>query len=286
MGIEPTRDFVEPHAGFEDQERHQAACHLRQEHSSALRGRTRLRAPPSGHLEAIADLTDGLDQQRMGGVGLDLVPQRGDAAVHAAGGDEHVVAPDRPQDVVARQRPAHLAAEILQQPELLGGQRHFLAAAQQPVAGQVQLAFAEMEHPLLALAPPAQERLHPGQKLLDAEGLGHVVVGPEVQPQHDVALLALGREHDDGHVQPVLADQAADLVAVDLGQHDVQQDQIRPGVAGERQAPLPVGGGQDPIALELEVVLQAAEHGGVVFDDQDRLSRHSPLPPGPRVGRW
>ena len=28
MGIEPTRDFVEPHTGFEDQGRHQAASHL------------------------------------------------------------------------------------------------------------------------------------------------------------------------------------------------------------------------------------------------------------------
>ena len=28
MGIEPTWDFVEPHTGFEDQERHQAALHL------------------------------------------------------------------------------------------------------------------------------------------------------------------------------------------------------------------------------------------------------------------
>ena len=29
MGIEPTWDFVEPHTGFEDQERHQVALHLR-----------------------------------------------------------------------------------------------------------------------------------------------------------------------------------------------------------------------------------------------------------------
>ncbi len=34
MGIEPTWDFVEPHAGFEDQERHQAASHL---HATTLR---------------------------------------------------------------------------------------------------------------------------------------------------------------------------------------------------------------------------------------------------------
>ena len=34
MGIEPTWDFVEPHAGFEDQERHQVALHL---HTGSLR---------------------------------------------------------------------------------------------------------------------------------------------------------------------------------------------------------------------------------------------------------
>ena len=34
MGIEPTWDFVEPHTGFEDQERHQAAPHL---HTGLLR---------------------------------------------------------------------------------------------------------------------------------------------------------------------------------------------------------------------------------------------------------
>ena len=33
MGIEPTWDFVEPHTGFEDQERHQVAPHLRAKNS-------------------------------------------------------------------------------------------------------------------------------------------------------------------------------------------------------------------------------------------------------------
>jgi hypothetical protein len=42
MGIEPTWDLVEPHAGFEDRERHQAALHLRAEnvaHTDQTRGR-------------------------------------------------------------------------------------------------------------------------------------------------------------------------------------------------------------------------------------------------------
>ncbi len=41
MGIEPTWDFVEPHHGFEDQERHQVALRLRE---NALRRRRM--APP------------------------------------------------------------------------------------------------------------------------------------------------------------------------------------------------------------------------------------------------
>ncbi len=37
MGIEPTWDFVEPHHGFEDQERHQVALRLREDEARCLR---------------------------------------------------------------------------------------------------------------------------------------------------------------------------------------------------------------------------------------------------------
>ena len=37
MGIEPTWDFVEPHHGFEDQERHQVALRLRADEARCLR---------------------------------------------------------------------------------------------------------------------------------------------------------------------------------------------------------------------------------------------------------
>ena len=37
MGIEPTWDFVEPHHGFEDQERHQVALRLRADEPRCLR---------------------------------------------------------------------------------------------------------------------------------------------------------------------------------------------------------------------------------------------------------
>ena len=49
---------------------------------------------------------------------------------------------------------------------------------------------------LLALRAP-QDRLHAQEQLAHAEGLDDVVVGAELEADHAIDLLALGREHDD-----------------------------------------------------------------------------------------
>ena len=74
----------------------------------------------------------------------------------------------------------------------------------------------------------AQHRPHPRHKHLGTEGLGHVVVGAEIQPADNVGFLALGGEHDDGHrLGPWLASQTlADGQPVEIGQHEVQEDQV------------------------------------------------------------
>ena len=63
---------------------------------------------------------------------------------------------------------------------------------------------------------------------LGTEGLGHVIVGAEIQAADDVGLLALGGQHDDGHgLGPRLAPQTlADGQPVEVGQHEVQEDQV------------------------------------------------------------
>ena len=51
MGIEPTWDLIEPHAGFEDQERHQVAPHLRaRPFRHGRNARKNIRAKSSPHL--------------------------------------------------------------------------------------------------------------------------------------------------------------------------------------------------------------------------------------------
>ena len=52
----------------------------------------------------------------------------------------------------------------------------------------------------LGAPPPPQRRADARDHLDDGERLGHVIVGAERQRQHLVALLILGRQHDDRRV--------------------------------------------------------------------------------------
>ena len=102
-------------------------------------------------------------------------------------------------------------------------------------------------------------------------GLGEVLVSSGVEPGHDVLGVRLGGDHDDGHEgqREVGLELTADLDAIHLGHHDVEQDQVRELLAGHGQRLLPVGGRDDVVALSREPGLQDVHVHGVVVDHQD-----------------
>ena len=59
-----------------------------------------------------------------------------------------------------------------------------------------------------------------------AERLGHVVIRADLQTEHQVDLLPLAGQHDDGRIDAIAAEVAADLIPVLVGEHQVEQDQI------------------------------------------------------------
>ena len=71
----------------------------------------------------------------------------------------------------------------------------------------------------------AQHRLDSRDELVDVEWLGHVVVSAETQPQKLVGLLTPCREDDDGGFPPV-SQHAPQLEPVEIGQHDIEQNEI------------------------------------------------------------
>ena len=72
----------------------------------------------------------------------------------------------------------------------------------------------------------AQRHPEPGLELGHAERLRDEVVGPAVESLHLAVLVPVGGEDHDRHVRE-LPDAAADLEAVEVGQAQVEDDEVR-----------------------------------------------------------
>ena len=116
----------------------------------------------------------------------------------------------------------------------------------------------------------AKHGRHPGKQLAQRKGLGDVVVGAQLQPDHLVDLTFLCRQHDDRDIA-LLAEDATNLEAVQLGEHEVQQDQVRARAAGLGHAVGAVLGDGHRVSLFLEVEAERISNGGVILDDKDAL---------------
>src|SRR5205814_1345530 len=119
--------------------------------------------------------------------------------------------------------------------ELLRRQRHRLTAPQHGAGGGDDFHRAE----LLGLpgavsrrSRAAQQRLHTRQELEHAERLRDVVVRAQPQAANLVGFLAARREDEDGHPAPLIAQRAEHAVAVQAGQHQIENDQVARGVTG------------------------------------------------------
>ena len=100
-----------------------------------------------------------------------------------------------------------------------------------------------------------QRHADAGQQFGSAKRLGDVVVRAQIQAQDLVHLVALGGQHDDrdigGRGRALQA--AADLHAVDAGQHNVQQYHRGTLMCANHQRVFACGSGNDAVAGGLQV---------------------------------
>jgi hypothetical protein len=172
--------------------------------------------------------------------------------------------------------------EVPEQLELARRELHALLAAARLVEAEIDLEIADAvgvgrRGGRGARGGAAQHGAHARQELGNAERLGHVVVGAELEPQDLVGLLVARGQHDDRCRRPSRAQLAADVEAVLARQHHVEDDEIRLEAGGLLQSLVAVGGGGDLVSLELEVVTQSEQHLRLVLDHQNAL--HRSLPP-------
>ncbi len=120
----------------------------------------------------------------------------------------------------------------------------------------------------------AQDRFRSSHELLEAEGLGEVVIGPDGETSDSVGGVVLGREEQHWGVVCVGAESSAHFEAIEVGHHDVEHDEVWAFALHGDECAASVGGLRD---LEAVVRQRGAQHGAeVVFviDDEEVVPRH------------
>src|SRR4051794_17882297 len=215
----------------------------------------------------VAGPADRMQQARLVG-GLELAAQVGDEDLDGVRRRERVVAPDVLEQPLARDDDALVAHEVLQQLELALGELDDAVAAPDLVRVGVQREVRNDQRGGAARRPAAQQRAQAGQQLLALEGLEQVVVGARVQALDARLQRVAGGEHEDRHVVG-LAQPAGHVHAVELGQPEVEDDEVGHEVVGRAEGRLAVGGDARLVALEAQRALQDLGDVLVVLDDED-----------------
>ena len=193
--------------------------------------------------------------------------------VEGLGVTDIVAAPDAIDEHVAGEHAAGVLHQQAQQLELLASQVHLVAAHEGPsglgLEAQASRLGGDVEVDLLVLRRGApQHGAHAGHELAEAIGLGDIVIGTHLETDDRVDLLGLGRHHDDrgGRLR---ADLATDVESRDLGDHQIEQHEVRGDLVEELERLGAVDGDGDLEPLVAEADLEGLDERGLVLDQQD-----------------
>ncbi|MCY1428904.1 hypothetical protein D9M71_448030 [compost metagenome] len=208
-----------------------------------------------------------MDQFVVEGV-VDFGTQAADRDFHHIGVAVEVHVPHQRNDLGARQHFAALAHQQVQQGELLGGQVDTLAAAVSTVPTWVQLQVGDFQGiRLQGLVVTPQQATDTRQQFRKLEGLEHVVVGAQIEAFDPVREPAVGGEHHDPRAG-VGAQALQHGPAIELGQVDVENDQVVGLLAGQVQAVGAAVGTIDDVAVFAQTLLQVIGGAKLVLDNQ------------------
>ena len=129
---------------------------------------------------------------------------------------------------------------------------------------------------LFARSP--EHSAHACYQLLDAEGLGYVVVGAQLQPAHFVALFQLGCKHDDRRIR-LLREEPHEVVAAHFRHHQVKEDEVGLFEARHMERVAPVGRFNHAVALALEVEAHHFAKIGFIVNYKNCLNHELSAPP-------
>src|SRR5580658_2815606 len=145
----------------------------------------------------VSDAADSLD---INARRAKLLPQPFHVGIDRSSGHVGVDFPHVAEERVAGLDAVSSVVEREKKLELESRQLDLVTINPHAMSGTIDAEHAEQQHfaaPGLLGAGSAQDGLHAKQELAHAEGLYDVVVGAELETEHSVDFLALGRQHHD-----------------------------------------------------------------------------------------
>jgi len=178
-----------------------------------------------------------------GAVGaFDFFPEKADVNVDdvAFGGGVEVV--NVLPDVGAGNDPSDVVGEIFQEGILAAAEIDGFAGAANDAVSGVDLEIGDAEDGGLGFILAADHGADAGQQFGEHKGLDEIIVGAEFQAGDPVLRGVLGGEKQDHGGTVAFAKLAKNGQSVDLGEHDVEDDDVVLAIAGVPKRGLAVGG--------------------------------------------
>ena len=224
----------------------------------------------------VADTAHGVNELGLA-LEVDLGAEQADERVESVFFDLAVESPDGFDERAARNNFSGAVHQALEEVVLGAGEEDVFARARDFASGGIENEIADLQLELLRDGGAALDGAEAGQEFFEGEGLGEVVVGAGIEAADEVRDGILGGEHEQGRGDVLGAQTLGDLVAVELGHHDVEDDDIEFVIAGEFKALVAVARADDGVALFRESFAKQFDHAGLVFDDEQLHRRAAAL---------
>ncbi len=219
------------------------------------------------------------------GVGLELLPKSDNVRVNRSRVRYGLIAPDRVEQYVARQRTVFIMQKERQQVVLRGSELDFLARPSYYPAINVHLNVAERECPGRVRRRSPKDRLDASKQFAGAEWLDYVVVSAHFQQKNLIDLIADRAEHDNRKLHARVAQLAADFKPVHPGELEIDEHQRWLDTHRLLETSLPIGDQNGSETFALEQQPNGIPKGLVVLDHQDGVHNVKSIVSGLRLIR-
>jgi hypothetical protein len=200
---------------------------------------------------------------------VDFAAEVGDVDIDEIGICGVVVTPEVIEDLGPGDDTALVAHEELEEAEFLGAEFDDAAVARCAAAAEVEDKVFDGEFVgVPGLDAAAAECAEAGEEFLEGERLGEVVVGSGVEATDAILNAVEGGEKEDGCVDTVAPESAADFEAVDRGEHDVEDDDVVAAVHRHLEAFLAVVGEVYGVSFLFEDTADKLGEAALVFNEE------------------